>query len=85
MQSSNSHFKKKLLQLILFAVVTMGILVVLLLMLQKTVEKHYTTENESSPETIEVFKSPDEEYKFMEKVSNRSSVHSTTIPNDLIQ
>ncbi|BFG70993.1 hypothetical protein KACHI17_18740 [Sediminibacterium sp. KACHI17] len=63
----------------------MGILVVLLLMLQKTVEKHYTTENESSPETIEVFKSPDEEYKFMEKVSNRSSVHSTTIPNDLIQ
>ncbi|WP_353548631.1 hypothetical protein [Sediminibacterium sp. KACHI17] len=85
MQSSNSHFKKKLLRLILFAVVTMGILVVLLLMLQKTVEKHYTTENESSPETIEVFKSPDEEYKFMEKVSNRSSVHSTTIPNDLIQ
>lgn len=85
MQSSNSHFKKKLLRLILFAVVTMGILVVLLLTLQKTVEKHYTTQNQSSPETIEVFKSPDEEYKFMEKVSNRSSVHSTTIPNDLIQ
>jgi hypothetical protein len=85
MQSSNSHFKKKLLRLILFAVVTMGILLVLLLTLQKTVEKHYTTQNQSSPETIEVFKSPDEEYKFMEKVSNRSSVHSTTIPNDLIQ
>jgi hypothetical protein len=85
MQSSNSHFKKKLLRLILFAVVTMGILVVLLLTLQKTVEKHYTTQNQSSPETIEVFKSPDEEYKFMEKVSNRSSIHSTTIPNDLIQ
>lgn len=85
MQSSNSHFKKKLLRLILFAVVTMGILVVLLLTLQKTVEKHYTTQNQSSPETIEVFKSSDEEYKFMEKVSNRSSVHSTTIPNDLIQ
>lgn len=85
MQSSHQHFKKKLLRLIIFAVVTIGILVVVLLLLQRTVEKHYTTEFKASTTTIELYKSPDEEHKFIEKRSNRSSIHATMIPNDLIQ
>ena len=56
-----------------------------LLLLQKTVEKHYTTEMEASPAAIELYKSLDEEHKFIEKESNLSSIHTTMIPNDLIQ
>lgn len=85
MQSSHQHFKKRLLRLIIFAVVTIGILVVVLLLLQKTVEKHYTTEMEASPAAIELYKSLDEEHKFIEKESNLSSIHATMIPNDLIR
>jgi sensor histidine kinase regulating citrate/malate metabolism len=85
MQSTHQHFKRKLLRLIIFAVVIIGILVIVLLFLQKTVEKHYTTEMEASTIAIELYKSPDEEHKFMEKGSNLSSIHETMIPNDLIQ
>lgn len=85
MQSSNSHFRKKLLRLIIFALVIIGILILVLLLLQETVEKHYTTQQEGSKVSINLYKSPDEEYKFIEKQSNLSSIHTTTIPNHLIQ
>ncbi len=85
MQSSNQHFKKKLLRLIIFAILILSVLFIALLFLQKTVEKHYTTDMETSTITIELYKSPDEEHKFIEKGSNRSSIHPTMIPNDLIQ
>ncbi|MBL0882205.1 MAG: hypothetical protein IBJ16_02445, partial [Chitinophagaceae bacterium] len=80
MQASNQHFKKKLFRLIVFAVLILGVLVIVLLFLQKTVEKHYTTEMEASPTAIELFKSPDEEHTFMEKGSNLSSIHASMIP-----
>ncbi len=85
MQSPNQHFKKKLLRLIIFAVITIGILVLVLLLLQETVERHYTTESKLPSNTIQLYKSVDEEYKFMEKGDNLSSIHPTMIPNDLIQ
>lgn len=85
MQPLHPNFKRKLLRLLIFAVIIIGILVVVLLFLQKTVERHYTTENEASSTTIQLYKSFDEEHKFMEKVSHLSSIHTTMIPNDLIQ
>lgn len=85
MQVSHQHFKEKLFQLIVFAVVMLGIPVIVLLFLQKTVERDYTTEMEVSPTVIELYKSTDEEHTFMEKGSNLSSIHATMIPNDVIQ
>lgn len=85
MQPLHPNFKRKLLRLLIFAMIIIGILVVVLLFLQKTVERHYTTENEASSTGIQLYKSIDEEHKFMEKASHRSSMHTTMIPNDLIQ
>jgi uncharacterized protein YpmB len=85
MQSSNQEFKRKLLRLILFTVVIISILIVALLFFQKTVEQHYTTQQEKTSESINLYKSPDEEYRFIEQVSNLSSIHTTMIPNDLIE
>ncbi len=85
MQVSHQHFKEKLFNLIVFAVVMLGIPVIVLLFLQKTVERDYTTEMEVSPTVIELYKSPDEEHTFMEKGSNLFSIHATMIPNDVIQ
>lgn len=85
MQPLQPNFKRKLLRLIIFAVILIGILVAVLLLLQKTVERHYTTENKVSSTIIQLYKSFDEEHKFMERTSNLSSIHATMIPNDLIQ
>lgn len=85
MQPLHPNFKRKLLRLLIFAVIIISILVVVLLFLQKTVERHYTTEHEASSTTIQLYKSFDEEHKFMEKGSHLSSIHTTMIPNDLIQ
>jgi uncharacterized protein YpmS len=85
MLPSNHPFKKKLLRLIIFALLIIGILIVVLLLLQQTVEKHYTTQKETSSEWINLYKSPDEEYRFMEKERSLSSIHPTMIPDNLIQ
>ena len=85
MQPLHPNFKRKLLRLLIFAVIIIGILVVVLLFLQKTVERHYTTENKASSTGIQLYKSFDEEHKFMEKGSHLSSIHTTMIPIDLIQ
>lgn len=85
MQPSHPNFKRKLLRLIIFAVIIIGILVGVLLLLQETVERHYTTEHETSSTSMQLYKSFDEEHKFMEQGSHLSSIHITMIPNDLIQ
>ncbi len=85
MQPSHPNFKRKLLRLLIFAVIIIGILVGVLLLLQETVERHYTTEHETSSTSMQLYKSFDEEHKFMEQGSHLSSIHITMIPNDLIQ
>lgn len=85
MHPSNQGFKRKLLQLIILTFVIISILIAALILLQKTIEKHYTTQNEISSESMNLYSSTNEEYKFMEKTSGMSSVHITMIPNDLIQ
>lgn len=85
MHPSNHPFKRKLLRLIIFALVIISILIIVLLLLQQTVEKHYTTQKEASSEYINVYKSPDEEYRFIEKKHSPSSIHPTMIPDNLTQ
>ena len=85
MQPSNQGFKRRLLRLIIFTFVIIAILVTVLILLQKKVENHYTAQKEISSELMDLYKSTDEEYKFIEKVSGVSSLHTTMIPNDLIQ
>jgi hypothetical protein len=85
MLPSNQGFKRKLLQLIILTFAIISILITALILLQKTIKNHYTTQNEISSESMNLYSSTDEEYKFIEKASSMSSVRITTIPNDLIQ
>ncbi len=81
MQSSDRHFRKKLLYLVIFIVVITGILIVSLVWFQKSVENHYTTLEQSPSESIELLNSPDEEYKVIGNAGNLSSIHTTMIPD----
>jgi hypothetical protein len=81
MQSSDRHFRKKLFYLIIFIAVITGILIVSLIWLQKSVENHYTIQQQQPAESIELLYSPDEEYKVIGKAGALSLTHRTMIPD----
>lgn len=81
MQPLNQEFKRKLFRLIIFALVIIGILIVVLVLLQQSVEKHYTTQKESTSESMQLYKSADEEYRFIGSENSFSSIHTTMIPD----
>jgi len=81
MQPQKEHFKRKIFRLLLFALVITSILIIALLLLQKSVEKHYTTQEEEASESIELYKSADEEYRFIGSKKSVSSIHSNMIPD----
>ena len=81
MESSDQHFRKKLFYLVIFIIVITGILIVSLVWFQKSVERHYTIQTQEPSESIELFSSPDEEYKVIGKAGTLSSMHRSMIPN----
>lgn len=81
MQSFDQHFRRKLLYLIIFIIVITGILIVSLVWFQKSVEHHYTIQEKQSSESIELFNSPDEEYKYIGKAGALSLIHKSMIPD----